>query len=264
MMLTSKTFGYGVAAVLILFVVPLVAAAPPSSNPAFSESNIGLDIVSAHPEILKYGTDIEFYFHIYNSSSQFLNNTQASCIIHIYNSSNGHHLEETSLTKHGLTEFEYVLNYSKGFDKEKYTYIVSCNSVGLSPSEYGWLKSDFHLTGSGREIIYEGFLLAALWILLPLIIAQLFLKWSLALGEDHSVLKIMTSVFSVVSVVISYAFSLMTLNYFFDWVEMEQGLGLNLKIYAWILFIIVSYWSIYLIRKSFESAKAAKMERLRY
>lgn len=248
------------------FIILLLAAAASALPPqqAVFENSPTLNIESAHPPIMKFNDrSDELYFHVYNASDYWLNTSQVNCTIHIYNVENGNHLEEMRLGTHSNTEFEYVFNTSKFLKPGEYTYLVYCvGNAGIN--EAGFLRSDVVLTYSGESITYEAYILAAVFMLLPLVLGWLLLTWVLSLGEEHTILKIGGSLFVTLCGMMSLGITLIVIEKFFSWNQILDIYSTGFWVYGLLFFVLCAYWALYLIRKAFDSAKKAKMERLEY
>lgn len=248
---------------LIVFIFLIVATLKVSAFSPFADSSGSLSISSVHPNILRFNSSNELYFHIYNSSGNWLNTSQYTCVFHLYNWSNGQHLYEGNVGNHSTTESEYILNYSYITDKKKYDYIIYCSGTG-SQTEKGYLKNYFILTSTGEEITYQEYVFSGLLMILPILFAFLILYWTFNLGEEHSVLKIGLSLFSVTNIFLSLLFALETLVKFFEWEQMQDIITTSLWIYGILLFVLFSYWFMYLIKKATETIAEDKEKRLDY
>lgn len=246
---------------LIIISSIFVSSAPPSTP--FEDTQGSLYVISAHSPTLKYGDNVILYFNVYSINGTQLNNTQFNCTIHLYNWSDGKHLYEGGLATHSYAELEYEINYSLFTHKQNYEYLITCWTLPLK-SEWGYSRNSFKLSTTGEIINYEGFAIAVVLILLPLIFAFLLLYWVLHLGEEHTSLKIGLVLFTLTSFFFSLWTATETVIKFFEWDSMQDLLTTALWIYGLLFFVIFSYWSIYLITKAFESARKKRAEKLNY
>ena len=254
----------GLRAVLWLVLALSLIGSALSAPPFIETSSGSLQVISAHPLIFKHSaSNSELYFHIYNSTFSQLNNTQTNCSIHTYNISNGQHLSEAILLKHSTNDWEYRINWSV-YEKGTYEYLVTCNTVGMTPQEFGFLRNAFSISNTGEQILFENFILGMSLVFLPLIIAFLMLYWGLALGEEHTVLKIFISVFAQITSIFSFVIAILNINKFSNWPEMINVLSISVIVMSLIAFVILTYWCIYLFRTATKALAEAKLERLRY
>jgi len=129
---------------LFLF-IPIVMAIPPVQT-TIQENENRLIIVFPQVNTYKYGSTVNFHFHIFNSSAKILNasNGEIQCTIHIANST-GEHKIPYSLHPHLISvETNITFNESLGI----HNYNVWCNS---SKGEYGYLGSSFYVTEEGQN-----------------------------------------------------------------------------------------------------------------
>ena len=248
--------------VLIVLLATMASSTPPTG--LFEQQTNDLIIISAHPNIVKYQDNVELYFHVYNSSSAKLNNSQTNCSIHLYNISNGVHLYEQTLGKHSTTEWEFVLSNWTVFHTGEYHYIIECANVGLTPATTGFLRNGFVISKTGENITWENYIVGAIVILLPLLLSFLFLYATLALSEEHTVVKIFMSLLSFVSGVFSFALAITVVNKYYTWTELTNQLSIGLWTTGILFFVLLAYWLIYLIRLVIKSIAEAKAERMRY
>lgn len=253
----NKTFIYPLMMVLLLF---SVLAAPPSFLTEQSVS--GLQITYPEIKVFNINSQVELYFHVHNSSGAWLNNTQVNCTIHMYNQSNNAHLFEGSMTKHGITEFEHILNMSL-YSTGAYSYLVECGPYATH-REFGFIANGFYLSNTGEDIAYDAWIIPAILILIPLIFGWMLLHWCLNLGEDHTEVKIFMSLGSLMMVFVSLWYGMISINKFFNWVEMQDAIGFTTWMVGIFFVIIWSYFMIYLVKKLFDTAKGKKVERLQY
>lgn len=98
-----------------------------------------------------FGEDVEFNFHVHNSSGFEVTNVSLDCLFHLFNSS-GHHIYENNNVFYGDSDWVVELNASM-FDIGSYVYYFECNN-----SEAGTISTSFDIVREG----YDGSLQEAL------------------------------------------------------------------------------------------------------
>lgn len=146
MQIRNKRFNF--IFLLIAFVLSLnfVSAVKPAQSSDFTD---GLTIAFPTTENIKQFTDAQFNFHVYNTSNgRPMNNTQVSCLLHLYYGLDDH-LDITNIyTFEKPNEWEF--NISKGNFTQigVYSAIFQCNN-SISG---GFVEFPFEVTSLGRTL----------------------------------------------------------------------------------------------------------------
>ena len=101
-------------------------------------------------------------------------------------------------------------------------------------------------------------------IILPMILAIVFMVASLGLGEDHAILKIALFLLSPIMFFVSLHASLIGLVKMYNFPEMQEFIGSTTYWFGWFVIVVISYFVIYFIYKAFQIAAQKRSERLRY
>lgn len=161
----------------------------------------------------------------------------------IYNGT-GHLADNGTLTQ--LNGSIYYFNFTLG----EGTYIVRlCD--GTTREVYVETKEDSNM------------ILFAI-ILLPMVLAVIFILASISMGDDHAVLKIALFLLAPVLFFVSLHASLIALIKVYNFPEMQEFIGTTVYWFGWFLFVLFSYFIIYFIYKAFQMAAQKKKERLEY
>jgi len=170
--------------VAIFFLLVLTLLPHANAQPPFNELQSGtLDIVSAHPQYILYeSSNASLYFHVYNSTGSFLNNTVANCSMHIYNNTNGVHLEiDNGLTRFEVHDWYHQLNWTV-HPVGIYSYFVNCYANAQTPAEAGYYRGEFIVNSSGTENTKDN-LVIFIYILAILSIGSLLAYLVIILGK---------------------------------------------------------------------------------
>lgn len=125
---------------------------------SFITSAVPITIISSGDNVLEIQhpffryhqqeTDLTLNFHVYNKSTgELINNTNADCKIHLYNTTNEEAFEGDA---EKIEEYEFKSNLLSGNFTEigDYYYFFHCNSTGIG----GFVQGQFTVTESGVEI----------------------------------------------------------------------------------------------------------------
>lgn len=166
-----------------LLTLPILTQAQPPWNELTTGS---LEIISAHNTYIKQdSTNTAIYFLVYNSTKHELNNTEANCTIHVYNSTNQQHVQLVDLTRDSNgQEFKHVFNWSL-FGTGVYPYIVSCFTTSQTPNEEGLRRGEFIINHSGKQES-ESNLVLVLYALSLIITALLVFYFIVLIGKTAS------------------------------------------------------------------------------
>jgi len=169
--------------------------------------------------------------------------TCASHTYDIYNET-GQRVENGTLTQ--LNGSIYYFNFTLG----EGTYLVKlCD---------GTTREVYVETAEDSNMILFGI------ILLPMILAIIFILSSIGMGDDHAVLKIALFLLAPVLFFVSLHASMLALIKVYDFPEMQEFIGTTSYWFGWFLFVLFSYFIIYFIYKAFQMAAQKKRERLEY
>ena len=169
--------------------------------------------------------------------------TCASYTYDIYNET-GQRVENGTLTQ--LNGSIYYFNFTLGEGE----YVVSlCD---------GSTQEVYVETTEDSNMILFGI------IILPMILAIIFILSSIGMGDDHAVLKIALFLLAPVLFFVSLHASMLALIKVYDFPEMQEFIGTTSYWFGWFLFVLFSYFIIYFIYKAFQMAAQKKRERLEY
>ena len=122
--------------------------------------------------------------------------------------------------------------------------------------------------GSTREIRVksedENKMIIAAIIILPLLFGLILLLSSAFLSDKHPALKISLFLLSIVTFWVSLHFGLLGVVKFYDFPELENLIGTTTYWSAFVFFVIMSYFAIYLIYLIFIGLSKRKREQLYY
>lgn len=245
---------------LFLFSFCVIAVKP---TPTVQESINGLTIISLKNDNFKFNSSFDLYFHVFNSSNALMTFKNATCIIHVYNSSNNNHVVIQNLSVEGDDyELSSTYLYSVANEVGIHPYIVYCTSISGELKEYGFVSDSIviNMGGNNEEVgFFNGFL-----ILLPLLIGLILVIAGFSLGDEHQILKIFMLLSSLVTFFMSMGLALVTISHYTSFVELVDTLGLYVYFYGIIYFLIVIYYLIYIIWKVIDWIGTQKSERLNY
>jgi hypothetical protein len=210
-----------------------------------------------------FNTSFDLYFHVFNSSNAPMTFKNATCIIHIYNTSNNVHIVNQNLS---IAGDDYELSKSFLFELANnigmHPYIVYCTSVSGGIKQYGFVSDSIIINKSGND--EEPSFLNGFLIFLPLFIGLILIIAGFSLGDEHQILKIFMLLSSLVTFFMSLGLALITISYYSSFTELVNTLGLYLYFYGIIYFLIVIYYIIYVIWKVVDWIGTMKSERLNY
>jgi hypothetical protein len=143
-----------ISIVAILFINLLLisftsAVSPFSNNQQFTQ---GYDIKYPLIDSIKYNTDYEFNFHVFNISDGLPVTTSVTCYFHLYNYTGEHQLEMTDSVVSHTFDYEFYIIGSNFTDIGKeYYWNFQCDGVtGQGGSKFGgYAEGSFIVTSSG-------------------------------------------------------------------------------------------------------------------
>ena len=133
----------------ILFIILLSSfayAAPPFQAGA---GNDGFDIRAPTAEFIVQGQDGDLHVHVWNKSNGFpILNTDAQCLVHIYNSS-GSHILARNMTADPVYEVDWELEIGGGnfTNLGDYPFIIQCNNSNIG----GFISSKVIVAPDGED-----------------------------------------------------------------------------------------------------------------
>ena len=192
-----------------MFMVSLVSAQPPFEQGSFLD---GFEIKHPIIETLQVNQDVEFEFHVFNSSNgvpiiEGIGQDTLSCYFHLYNSTGQHMLElQENTPSHN---FDYGFNVTGGNFSSigEYSYITQCNSSVAG----GFVSVPFIVTGGGVEmttataLIYIIFILTLGFLLFYTLVAAVRIPFKNTVSEEGKVLSVnYLKYFKVIMMFFSY------------------------------------------------------------
>jgi len=246
-----------------LLVVPVCFAAPPQT---IVQAEVpGLEIIYPKQIYFLYGEDIDLHFHVYNSTNQLQTNSSTTCLIHIYNRTGNHLIEENlAFDGNGIDFFIEVSN--DVLDAGDFSYLVQCGN----DIEYGFLSTSFIVARSNPSVSQLPLITI---ILLPLLFGFLLLIGVNGLdkekdfGEkkDHVVIKIFMLILSFLSIILSYHLAtIVMIEYYPTFTSIQDALGFQTFWITISVVMILTYFIIYSIYKMFKTAAQDKEDELQY
>lgn len=110
--------------------------------------DFGLSLGYKEEGILKINQDYQLNIHVYNSSNGFpLSNSSVFCALHLYNQSGKHILVNNNLSFSPLYDFNLDILGSNFSEEGSYPYVVACFSNDFSAGAV--FSSSFTVTNSG-------------------------------------------------------------------------------------------------------------------
>jgi hypothetical protein len=239
----------------LLLVITLVNAV----KPAPEISTGGLTIIYPKAQAFIYGQDFDLYFHVFNSTNRPQDNTTVNCTIHIYNETDNKHTVTARL--------DYYMNYDFEFEAEAeyfrktgfYPYLVWCVATN---GEGGFVSDEILISvdGEGELTTGNGAVMVAI-ILIPILLGFLIMKFVSILGDSHDVVRLGLSLLSIILTFVSLWYAGLTTIKLFLWVEMVDSITTTAYIIGWLLFFIISYFIIVMIKNIFVGIKNRKEEK---
>jgi hypothetical protein len=138
-----------ISIIFFLSFIPLVSSAPVKFS---GTTTTGIDIEHPYITPYKYGEDIKFHFHIFNSSTGLpilANKLTTNCSFHLYNSSGSHILKVNNIvSSDDILDYEQIVKKGNFTYSGKYAYVFQCNSSTAG----GYYTNDFDITPNGDSI----------------------------------------------------------------------------------------------------------------
>jgi len=247
--------------IILILLSSLVVAVPPFQTSDTTTDN--LDIVFPKFEYYSTNIDIDFHFHVYNSTGKQMIAGNSTCEFHLYNSSGNEIVTLDGIigTDNGGEEFEVKVNSANLSYAGQYGYTFTCESL---EGEYGFLSNSFITNFAGIEPLTDGTPLLGM-ILAPLLLAFLIMFGGMHLNsETHGVLKIFLFLFPVIPYWASIHFSFVVLARYYNLVELQNAMSDTVFWAGLIFFTLVSYFMIYTLICMFTRIKENREEKLEY
>lgn len=170
---------------IVLMIVPFVSAAPPVLSTVQSGS---LEIITPGWDFIKMNQNVDFYWHVFNSTTM-LTNTTTSCVFHLYSiANNGEHIVVVNPVKdYGLDEkrdFEVEVKGANFSVPGDYTYLIECNTS----TQTGGLEAGFTVTSNGYAPMNTGTAFN-LWMILGIIFLTAISFFIVAYMMNNQIIK---------------------------------------------------------------------------
>lgn len=121
--------------------------------------------------------------------------------------------------------------------------------------------------GTTREIRVaseDDIMVLAAIIILPMLLALMLLIGAATLNEDHNPVRIVLFLMSVPLFWVSMHFGTISVIEMYGMTSLQEAMGDTTYWTAWVFFVIVSYFILYLFYKMFTNMNEAKKARLEY
>lgn len=142
-------------------------------------------------DFIKYGTNFTYHIHAYGPLGVLLTNATTTCVLHLYNVTGDHIIEENMEFDDNLVDFYKIFNTSIIKLKDEYSVLVHCSAVDANQTSYGgFISTSFKVNTLGEdESMQDIWKWPVLGILLIFIIMMFFLM--VFTSEEHSYLKLL-------------------------------------------------------------------------
>lgn len=173
-----------------MFCFSLVSAVPPFTQ--VQNFPNGYIIEFPNFDYLNNGQDYNLHVHIFNSTNgYFLTNTSSSCYFHLYNSS-GSHLLKAEMSFEPPVDFSYNIGGGNFSENGFYSFIIYCNDSVNG----GYIQKTIQITSYGDEptmaeaISYGFFMLVCLAIFITSLIWFNSLTWGHYTNSEGTVVQV--------------------------------------------------------------------------
>lgn len=187
---------------ILIFILLLIIPISLGVNPHIQKTpanSLGLDIRAMEYDYIKLNNDFDFKFHVFNISDGVpVTNSTVVCYFHLYNQTGKH-----------IADINPVTNFNHNFDWEvpisknnftsvgEYSAIFQCNKSSANIG--GFYSFNFMVTNSGEDPTETNY--GNIALIIGLIgLSFLFLYFGLNLGNDHFLLKLISILFSFISI----------------------------------------------------------------
>jgi hypothetical protein len=217
----------------------------------------GLQIESIKQPFFIEQSSFHLYFHVYNSTNKVVRLPQTTCHTHIYNSSGIHILEKTAAMDSNNEDYEIVIEQNISMTSGYYAYITFCNNT----QESGYISDFFEITKQSIEETNIGGQALAAIILLPLIFGFLIVFAAFLLDpEEHPVLRIFMMLMALLTWFGSAWMAVQTIVRHYGFPDLQDSTTFFVWIIGIFLFIILSYFMIYIFHKTITKSAQNKEE----
>jgi hypothetical protein len=138
--------------------------------------------------------------------------------------------------------------------------MVKCNNS----MEGGFLSSAYLVSYGGQNQNDIAGTPLAYIILIPLVLAMIFLLGSFFLGEEHTALKIFLFLLSFIPVFIAMNYGTAIVAHYYNFQELQNLMGTHVYWMALLFFTILTYFIIYWLYKIIQFTAEKKKKGLEY
>jgi len=197
-----------------------------------------------------YGENLTIYPRCVNATSGAFYGVNANLTIR---NETGIFYQVDTLPTHGPGLFSH--NITNLSENHCYALDLGCEDTG------SWQNEWATLCVQDKEV--DKMVLAVI-ILLPMLLAFLLILAAFSLSEDHWVLKVFMLLLSPIAFFSSLHFGLVSIIKYFDFPEMQELLGSTSYWIGWVLFVLTSYFVLYIIYNIFKAKREKKKDREEY
>jgi len=218
---------------LILFSIGVFAVPPQTST----NNDVELEIIYPKFEAYKEGYETKLYYHVYNATGLLMTNETTTCVIHIYNFTGAHILEQDLLWDDNNVDFYAELTPNIYNEVGDYSYLVHYNTT----LQGGYISSTFQVTPTGK-ITDNNVILTAMLLFGGFILCLFFFYKNIS-KEEHWMLKVILQfmIFILGLVMLLYSYFLFIVG----GSPLFIGLGdMNMTIF-WIILLVTIFYFIY-------------------
>ena len=247
--------------ILLALALPVFAVKPVTQ--ISTENEVNLQIEYPKIEFVPYGINWNWNMHVFNYTNALMTNKTTDCDLHLY-AYNG---AELYYGMFSYLDHQFYLNIS-GSDLNIalpnqlsiVPYLIHCNSTN---GDAGFVSSAFYITPSGNDNTKGEYIMLGL-ILIPLLFAFLLISIIKSLNETHDVLKIFLMLGSLIMFFLSLNFGLYGVANYMNYPQVQELIGNITYWVGWILFIIVTYFMIYIFKKLVHHSAQKEDEKFEY
>lgn len=248
----------------LLVSIAIVQSAPPVKTTIQSTYvSEGIQITYPLLDYWKLGREYEFHIHLFNISNFPMSGNNASCIMHIYNESGYHVLDQPFLIDDKTVEYELLINSTVTSIRQRLGVLIYCHGNNTFNRDYGFVRTSYDVTGSGKEDAHDtpvGVLVATISI--PLIIALLFMFGAISIdAEEHRILRIFLFLLAFVPIFTAFQFASISIASYYNVEQLGDAVADTVYWFGIIFGVIITYFIIYLIVKALAYAAQEKEEK---
>jgi ABC-type uncharacterized transport system fused permease/ATPase subunit len=216
--------------IYILLLILLITSINADKNIQTNTGESGLTIQYPTYDFVKENSEFKLHLHVFNTTNGILmTNETTSCIVHLYNSSGNHILEQDFGFDDNNIDFEIELNASL-FQNGLHSYIIHCNTSYNG----GFVSGTYTVTRNGLPDNEPNNNIAVIIGLCG--VAFILLYFAFNLNNDHFLLKLLLLFFTLYTILI---IPTVTTNYY-------NSHLLFLKLVQWFFRLFITYFVIYL------------------